>query len=63
MGRILLWVSALAIIVISFLGLFTWGLFFLPASVLLILAAFGVREGTGRVGREGGRYPADDALY
>ncbi len=43
LGRIFIWVSALAVLVVSFLGLFTWGLFFLPASILLILAAIGVR--------------------
>ncbi len=43
LGRILIWVSALAIIVVSFFGLFTWGVFFLSASILLILAAIGLR--------------------
>ena len=53
LGRIFIWVSALAVLVVSFLGLFTWGLFFLPASILLILAAIGVREGTGSPGLSG----------
>ena len=44
LGRIFIWVSALAVLVVSFLGLFTWGLFFLPASILLILAAIGLRR-------------------
>jgi len=44
LGRIFIWVSALAVLVVSFLGLFTWGLFFLPASILLILAAIGIRK-------------------
>ncbi len=43
LGRMLIWVSALAIIVVSFFGLFTWGVFFLSASILLILAAIGLR--------------------
>lgn len=43
LGRMLIRISALAIIVVSFFGLFTWGLFFLPASILLILAAIGLR--------------------
>ena len=50
LGRMLIWVSTLAIIVISFLGLFTWGLFFLPASILLILSAIGMGKGTGSPG-------------
>ena len=43
LGKILIWISALAVLVVSFLGLFTWGLFFLPASILLILSAIGLR--------------------
>ena len=53
LGRIFIWVSALAVLVVSFLGLFTWGLFFLPVSILLVLAAIGVRESTGSPGLSG----------
>jgi hypothetical protein len=41
--KILVWICALVIAVASFLGLFTWGLLLLPASILLILAAVGLR--------------------
>lgn len=40
----LLWVSALVMLIISFLSIFSVGLYFLPASILLILAAIGMRE-------------------
>jgi len=41
--NIFIWVSALAVLAVSFLGLFTWGLFFMPASILLILSTIGLR--------------------
>jgi len=44
----LLWVSALVMLIASLLSIFSVGLYFLPASVLLLLAAIGMRE-TGRV--------------
>ena len=44
LGRIFIWVSALAILAISLVSIFSLGLFFLPASILLILAAVGMRE-------------------
>jgi len=43
-GRIFIWVSALALLAISFVTIFSVGLFFLPAPVLLILAAIGLKE-------------------
>jgi hypothetical protein len=44
LGRILLWISAIAMLAISLVSIFSLGLFFLPASILLILAAVGLRE-------------------
>lgn len=42
LGRIFIWISALAMLVVSLLSIFSLGLFFLPASILLILAAVGM---------------------
>jgi hypothetical protein len=39
-----LWVSALAMLIAILLSIFSLGLYFLPASILLILAAVGIRE-------------------
>ena len=39
-----LWVSALVMLMASLLSIFSLGLYFLPASILLILAAVGIRE-------------------
>jgi len=39
----LLWVSALVMLIASLLSIFSLGLYFLPASILLILAAIGMR--------------------
>ncbi|MBA7667496.1 hypothetical protein ES703_75585 [subsurface metagenome] len=43
-GRICVWISALAMLSVSLVGIFSLGLLFLPASILLIVAAIGVRE-------------------
>ena len=40
----LLWVSALLMLIASLLSIFSVGLYFLPASILLILAAIGMRK-------------------
>ncbi len=42
-----LWVSALVMLILSLLSIFSLGFYFLPASILLLLAAIGMRE-TGR---------------
>ena len=39
-----LWVSALVMLIASLLSIFSLGLYFLPASVLLLLAAIGVTK-------------------
>jgi len=44
LGRIFLWISASAMFAVSLLGIFSIGLFFLPAGILLMLAAIGLRE-------------------
>lgn len=44
LGRIFLWISAVAMLATSLVSIFSLGLFFLPASILLILAAIGLRE-------------------
>ena len=44
LGKPFLWTSAAAMLLVSLLGIFSLGLFFLPASILLILAAVGLRE-------------------
>ena len=43
LGRSLLWTSAIAILAAGLVSIFSLGLFFLPASILLLLAAFGLR--------------------
>jgi len=43
LGKSFLWASAIAMLAGSFLGIFSVGLFFLPASVLLLVAAFGLK--------------------
>jgi len=43
LGRVLIWVSASAMLVVSLVSIFSLGLFFLPPSILLILAAIGLR--------------------
>ena len=47
LGRIFIWVSALAILGVSLVSIFSLGLFFLPASILLIVSAMGLREPGG----------------
>jgi len=43
LGRIFIWVSALAILGVSLVSIFSLGLFFLPASILLIVSAIGLK--------------------
>jgi hypothetical protein len=43
LGRIFVWVSAVAMLTVSLLGIFSIGLFFLPASVLLLVAAISLK--------------------
>ena len=43
LGRIFIWVSASAMLVVSLLSIFSIGLVFVPASILLMLAAMGWR--------------------
>ena len=47
-GRPFLWTSAVAMLVVSLLGIFSLGLFFLPASALLLVAAIGLKGEFGR---------------
>jgi len=42
-GKPFLWTSAVAMLAVSLLSIFSLGLFFLPASVLLLVAAFGLK--------------------
>ena len=42
-GKPFLWTSAVAMLLVSLLGIFSLGLFFLPASVLLLVATFGLK--------------------
>ena len=44
LGKPLLWASAVAILLVSFVDI-ALGLFFLPASVLLLAAAVGLKKG------------------
>ncbi len=43
LGRIFMWISASAMLAVSLLAIFSIGLFFLPASALLLVAAIGLR--------------------
>ena len=43
LGKLFLWTSAIAMLVVSLLGIFSIGLFFLPASALLLVAAIGLK--------------------
>jgi 4-amino-4-deoxy-L-arabinose transferase-like glycosyltransferase len=43
LGKPFLWTSAIAMLLVSLLGIFSVGLFFLPAAVLLLVAAFGLK--------------------
>ena len=47
LGRIFIWISALAILGVSLVSIFSLGLFFLPASISLIVSAIGLREPGG----------------
>jgi 4-amino-4-deoxy-L-arabinose transferase-like glycosyltransferase len=42
-GKPFLWTSAIAMLAVSLLGIFSIGLFFLPASALLLVAAIGLK--------------------
>jgi len=48
LGRPFLWISAVAILLVSLLSIFSVGLFFLPASALLLVAAIGLKGEFGR---------------
>ena len=43
LGKYLLWTSAVAMLLASLFGIFSLGLFFLPASALLLVAAIGLK--------------------
>jgi len=43
LGRIFIWISAVAMLVVSILSIFSIGLLFLPASALLLVAAIGLK--------------------
>ena len=43
LGKPFLWTSAIAMLLASFLSIFSIGLFFLPASALLLVAAIGLK--------------------
>jgi len=43
LARIFVWVSALAVLAVSLVSIFSIGLFFLPAAALLLVAAIGRR--------------------
>jgi len=44
LGKPFLWTSAIAMLLVSLVSIFSVGLFFLPASVLLLVAATGLKE-------------------
>jgi len=48
LGKPFLWTSAVAMLAASLLGIFSIGLFFLPASVLLLVAAIGLKRESKR---------------
>ncbi|MDH5695109.1 MAG: hypothetical protein OEZ00_00650 [Dehalococcoidia bacterium] len=43
LGEPFLWTSAIAMLAVSLVSIFSIGLFFLPASALLVVAAFGLK--------------------
>ncbi len=43
LGKYLLWTSAVAMLLVSLVSIFSLGLFFIPASVLLLVAAIGLK--------------------
>ena len=43
LGRVFIWISASAMLAVSLLGIFSLGLYFLPTSALLLVAAFGLK--------------------
>ena len=47
-GKPFLWTSAVAMLAVSLVSLFSLGLFFLPASALLLVAAIGLKSEFGR---------------
>lgn len=44
LAAILLWITAIDMLILSLLSIFSLGLYFLPASILLLLAAIGMRR-------------------
>ena len=42
LGKILVWLSGLLMFAISVIGIFSLGIFFIPASILLIIGAIGI---------------------
>ena len=44
LGKLFIWISALAILAVSLFGFSSLGMIFLPAGILLMLAAIGLRE-------------------
>jgi hypothetical protein len=48
LGRIFVWVSALAMLAVSLVSIFSIGLFFLPAAALLLVAAIGLKGASKR---------------
>ena len=45
LGKIFMWISASVMLAFSLFSIFSLGLFFLPASILLIMAAIALRGG------------------
>ena len=43
LGKPFLWTSAIAMLLVSLVSIFSLGLFFIPASVLLLVAAIGLK--------------------
>jgi len=48
LARIFVWVSALAMLAVSLVSIFSIGLFFLPAAALLLVAAIGLKRESER---------------
>ena len=53
LGKIFMWVSASVMLAFSLFSIFSLGLFFLTASILLIIAAVGMKEVQEIPDREG----------
>ena len=50
LGKPFLWTSAVAMLAVSILSISSIGLLFLPASALLLVAAFGLKEESKGIG-------------